>query len=286
MKISVVLLTWNGGAKLEQAIRALKSQDVEAEVEYVAVDSESTDGSRALLEDAGFRLYSVERKSFSFGPVRDYAFECSTGDVIVTQSQDVVPIDGTYLRTLTDDIIRGDTDVVQGSLCSPEGDDRIFLWDRVGHVFYFTSEAKVFAKRYGRVSLSCTCLAISREAWKATGFGDSPYCTDKFLHRKLAKQGYRIRQTPKDVAWHGHPYDLRGLIKRCLNEGVGWRCAGVQYSVLLCLRDLTVGFARHVPIWWRAIWSGQARDMASIFFFQIRPICLLIGNRVLKKVVT
>lgn len=285
MRISVVLLTYNGGTKLKQAIDRLRRQDVCAEVEYVAVDSGSTDASVEYLTEAGFRVYAVEGKDFSFGRARDYAFECSTGDVIVTQSQDVVPLDETYLRVLTDDIIQGRADVVQGGICSPAEDSRVFLWDRMGSAFYFTSEGRVFAKQYGPIPLSCACLAISRPAWRATGFGDSPYCTDKFLQKKLAERGFRIARTPGAVAAHGHPYDLPALVKRCLNEGVGWRWAGVRYSVRLCLRDLTLGFARHVPAWWKALHSGQARDLASIFFFQIRPICLLIGNRLLKQVV-
>jgi rhamnosyltransferase len=285
MRVSVVLLTYNGGAKLEQVIDRLRRQDVAAEVEYVAVDSGSTDGSVECLKNAGFHVYAVDRESFSFGQVREYAFERSTGDVIVTQSQDVVPGNETYLRVLTDDIIHGHADVVQGGVGNPPDDRHIFLWDRMGSAFYFTSEGKVFAKKYGPIPLSCACLAISRTAWQATGFGDSPYCTDKFLQRKLVEKGFRITRTPAAVAWHGHRYDLRALVKRCLNEGVGWRWAGVRYSLRLCLRDLTLGFARHLPVWWKALRSGQARDSASIFFFQIRPICLLIGNRLLRQVV-
>jgi glycosyltransferase involved in cell wall biosynthesis len=285
MRISVVLLTYNGGAKLRQVVAALRRQDIQTEVEYVAVDSGSTDGSVELLRNAGFQVYAVDRKDFSFGPVRQYAFECSSGDVIVTQSQDVVPLDETYLRILTDDVVRGKADVVQGGVRSPAGDDNIFLWDRAGSAFYFTSEGRVFAKRYGRVLLSCTCLAISRAAWQATGFGDTPYSTDKFLQKALAEKGFRITRTLTAVATHGHSYDLRALVHRCVNEGIGWRWAGVRYSVWLCLRDLTVGFARQLPVWWKAVRSRQARDFASIFFFQIRPICLLIGNRLLRRVV-
>jgi glycosyltransferase involved in cell wall biosynthesis len=285
MKISVVLLTYNGGPKLQQVVAMLRRQDIPAEVEYVAVDSGSTDGSAECLKHAGFHVHAVDRKDFSFGQVRQYAFGCSAGDIIVTQSQDVVPLDETYLRVLTEDIVRGAADVVQGGTCSPQEDSRVFLWDRMGSAFYFTSEGKVFARKYGPIPLSCTCLAISRDAWQATGFGDSPYCTDKFLQRELVEKGFRIARTPGPIASHGHPYDLPALMKRCLNEGVGWRWAGVRYSLRLCLRDLTLGFARHMPVWWKALRSGQARDSASIFFFQIRPICLLIGNRLLKQVV-
>ena len=284
MKISVVMLTCNGGPKLKDVVEKLSRQQVEAEVELIAVDSQSDDGSCEILRNGGFQVHSIERKTFSFGPARDFAFQSSSGDIIVTQSQDVVPIDETYLRVITDGIVNGEADVVQGGTASPPGDDTIFLWDRKGR-FYFTSEGREFFQKCGRIGLSCVCLAISRDAWKATGFGETPYCSDKFLQRKLVEKGFRISRTRGPVAWHGHAYDLKALVKRCLNEGVGWRVAGAKYSVPMFLRDLTVGFARNASPWCKCVCSGHARDLGSIFFFQIRPICVLIGNRVLKQVV-
>ncbi len=285
MKISVVMLTCNGGSKLKEVVEKLRKQQMPAEVEFIAVDSQSDDGSCEVLRKAGFQVHSIERKTFSFGPTRDFAFQNSTGDIIVTQSQDVLPVDDTYLHAMTDDIISGKADVVQGLVASPPGDDGVFLWDRKGSRFYFTSEGREFFQKYGGIGLSCVCLAISREAWKATGFGETPYCSDKFLQRRLVEKGFRISRTRGPVAWHGHAYDLKALVKRCLNEGFGWRIAGARYSVPLCLRDLTVGFARNAPLWCKCLWAGHARDLATIFFFQIRPICVLIGNRILKQVV-
>lgn len=284
MKISVVMLTCNGGPKLKEVVARLRAQQIPLEVELVAVDSESSDGSRDVLQGAGFRVYTFERRKFSFGPARDFAFQCSTGDIIVTQSQDVVPADALYLRAMTEDILRGKADVVQGLVASPPGDDGIFLWDRNGR-FYFTTEGREFCRKYGGIGLSCVCLAMSREAWSATGFSGSPYATDKFVQRQLVEKGYRIAQTRQVVAWHGHAYDLKALVKRCLNEGFGWRVSGAKYSILQCLRDLTIGFAENAKLWLRCLWSAQARDLGSILFFQIRPVCVLIGNRLLKQVV-
>ena len=224
MKISVVILTYNGGAELRQAVEILQKQDVLADVEYVAVDSGSGDGTCEFLKTAGFHVYSIEKKDFSYGPTREYAFQCSTGDIIVTQSQDVIPMDRTYLRVLTDPIVKGETDVVQGTTLAPPEDDRLFLWDRKG-VAYYTGEGREFMRKYGNIGLSCTSMAISRQAWQATGFAGTPYCTDKFIQRKLAEKGFRMVYSPGDVAYHGHSYNLRSLIKRCANEGLGWRIA-------------------------------------------------------------
>jgi GT2 family glycosyltransferase len=284
MKISVVMLTCNGGPKLKEVVAKLRIQQTPLEVEFVAVDSESTVGSCEVLQEAGFRVHTIERKKFSFGPARDFAFRCSAGDVIVTLSQDVVPVNGTYLRAMTDDIVNGKADVVQGQIVSPPGDKGVFLWDRNGR-FYFTSEGRDFFRKYGDLGLSCACLALSRAAWQATGFSGSAYATDKFIQRALVEKGFRIAGTRDVVAWHGHAYSLRGLVKRCLNEGYGWRVSGAKYKVLWCLRDLTIGFAENATAWLRCLWSAQARDVGSILFFQIRPICVLIGNRFLKQMI-
>lgn len=283
MKVSVVLLTYNAGDAFRRVVEALRTQDVRGEIEYVAVDSGSTDGTCEIMEEAGFRLYRIEKKAFSFGPVRDYAFRCSAGDAIITQSQDVLPFDATYIRAMVEPIENGQAEVVQGITSIPPEDKQAFIWDRMG-VAYFTREGREFMRGHGNVGLSCSCLAISRNAWLATGFGDTPYAEDKLIQRRLAEKGFRMVLTTGPVAWHGHSYTFRTLIRRCLNEGIGWRNAGVRYSLDSCLRDLSVGFLRHLPMWWRAVYAGQVRGAASLLFFQIRPVCLWIGNHVLKNV--
>lgn len=152
-------------------------------------------------------------------------------------------------------------------------------------VAYFTTEGRDFMRKYGNIGLSCTCMAISRKAWEATGFGNTPFCSDKFIQRRLGEKGFRMVLSQAIVAYHGHSYDLHSLIKRCANEGLGWRVAGAKYSIPSFLYDLTFGFARHTKMWAKAVWRRQARDPASILFFQIRPICVLIGNRILKDVI-
>jgi len=278
-------LTYNGGDGLRRVVRDLRAQEFPVDVEYVAVDSGSEDGSCAVLTDAGFSVHHVKKEEFSFGRIREYAFKCSTGDIIVTQSQDVFPLDRAYLAEMTGPIARNEADVVQGITVAPLEDDRVFLWDRLG-VAYFTREGWAFMEQHGNIGLSCSCLAISREAWTATGFGETPYSEDKFIQKRLVERGFRIVSTTRPVASHGHSYSFNSLVKRCLNEGVGWRYAGVRYSVNACLRDLSGGFIKYLPMWWKAVRAGQVRGAGSLFFFQIRPVCVWVGNRLLKRTIS
>jgi rhamnosyltransferase len=284
MRMSVVILTYNGGEKLARAAQMLRRQDVACEVQLLAIDSGSTDGSVDRLREAGFQVHPQPREGFAFGRVRDRAFGLSSGQIIVTQSQDVVPMDEGYLDVLTRDIVAGRADAVQGR-CRPPLDEEVFVWDRDDAIFYFTTVERHYNPRYGPVGLSCACMAISRTAWEATRFSDSPFGEDKLIQRRLVEKGFRIVRAARPAAWHGHTYNVRSLVKRLLNEGVGWRSAGVRYPLWRCSRDLTLGFAKHLPTWARAVASGQARDPAAILFFQIRPICILIGNRLLGHII-
>ena len=285
MRLSVVILTYNGARWLTRIVASLVEQALRNGVELLAVDSGSTDGTVEILRNNGFRVFSIPRNKFEFGRVRDYAFSLSSGDIIVTQSQDVIPMDQTYLQALSAPIIDGEADVVQGITISSTEIENSFIWHADRTIFYFTSEGKCFFEKNGGIGLSSECMAISRKAWESTGFGQAPYCEDKLIQGKLHSLGYRIVATKHPIAWHNHNYDLFGVVIRCLNEGCGWRYAGVSYFFLSCLYDLSVGFWRHRKLWWKMVRSGTGRSVASIGFFQIRPIALYIGNRLLSRIV-
>ena len=194
-------------------------------------------------------------------------------------SQDVLPFDENYINLLVDPLAQREADVVQGVTTCP-GDRDIFYWERAG-AFYFTSEGREFLSNSRQNSLSCTSLAIRRKAWIATGFDDVPYCEDKCLQSKLQKAGFRIKVLEKAIAWHGHRYSLIGLMKRCHNEGVGWKYASVTYKSKLLIMDLIKGPWRYKKNLIEGIISGKVINPASFFFFQIRPIFLFIGNRII-----
>ena len=283
MKISIVLLTKNGGDVLQEAVLALKQQQMEYIIELIAVDSSSTDGTKEYLKKAGFKLYSVKANQFRFGPIREYGFALSSGDIIVTQSQDVVPMSRSYISELINPIIMGEVDVVQGKTKIPNCQDNYFVWHCDPKVFYFTNEASDFTRKAGGIELSCECIAMSRRAWQNTGFDDSPYCEDKYIQVDLLRKAYRVRELEEPIAWHGHQYDFVSLIERCYNEGVGWRYAGAKYTIFRLVYDLTIGFLKNYRKLLNAIAKRRAKTIASLFFFQIRPISVFIGNRITQK---
>ena len=94
MKVSLVMPTWNAGPLLEEVLAAVDAQPGAADLEKVAVDSGSADGTVGILEKHGFRVMGIEQKTFNHGATRDLAIEQTSGDVILLLTQDATPADG------------------------------------------------------------------------------------------------------------------------------------------------------------------------------------------------
>lgn len=274
--VSIVILTKNGGTLFKKSIEMIFSQKINYSFEVIVVDSSSTDETLDLINKYPIRLFGIKEEAFSFGTTRDYAFAKANGKYIVTLSQDVVPANEYWLEKLISPLVEDHADVVQGEVVVPP-DRNVFYWERKG-LFYFTTEREEFSKRYSNIGLSCCNLGIKHEAWLSTGFGDAVMNEDKVIQKKLIDKGFRIVRALDAVAYHGHQYTLQSLKRRCENEGLGWKCAGVRYDLSRMARDLVQ--KRWI---YRLLFLGlikrEIRTVAEALFLFIRPVYLYRGNR-------
>ena len=83
MKISLVIPTLNAGNLLDEVLDAVDQQPDADQLERIAVDSGSTDGTVTRLERHGFATFSIDKRDFNHGATRDLAIERATGEVVV-----------------------------------------------------------------------------------------------------------------------------------------------------------------------------------------------------------
>lgn len=100
MPQSLVIPTLNGGPRLHTLLAALAAQEGAADLEKVAIDSGSTDGTVEALSAAGFRVLRTDRARFDHGSTRDEAIAATSGDVILLLTQDAVPVGTDWLVNL------------------------------------------------------------------------------------------------------------------------------------------------------------------------------------------
>jgi GT2 family glycosyltransferase len=100
MRISIVVLAWNGAAFLENCLRALVEQNQDAEI--IVVDNASTDDSIAVVQKFLPRVQLIRNTAnLGFAGGTNVGIRAATGDAIVLLNQDTVVQPG-WLRAIAD----------------------------------------------------------------------------------------------------------------------------------------------------------------------------------------
>ncbi len=271
-KVSVALLTYNGGDSLCELLKKLKSQNYGGELEIVALDSGSTDQSIEHLEGAGAIVECIPQSQFRFGTARQRIFGRTAGDIIITLSQDAIPLDGDFVTTMTEPMLHDAVDIVTG--VNQWEPDRMDYWQRhpiVNHADPFAHWPAEWR------DVSCHCLAVTRDAWEKAGFGDGPMCEDKHFAARARTLGLRAASSGRPVVSHVHEYTLRGWTKRSFNEGMGARFTGGAYDIRSLFRDVA-----DTRRWRQYLWGirrAEIRTVAELVFPLARPAMLWVGYR-------
>jgi glycosyltransferase involved in cell wall biosynthesis len=221
MKVSVVIPVYNERAFIEEVL--LRVQAVAIEKEIVLVDDQSTDGTRALLEDFekaqsqgqrevavqnGKAQLSLENIRFLFQPQNAgkgaalrRGFEAATGDIILVQDADL-EYDPKDYGKLLEPIFDGKADVVYGSRFLG-GPQRVhYFWHYVGNKF-LTLLSDIFTNL--KLTDMETCYKVFRREVLANiklesdRFGFEPEIT-----AKISKGTWRIYEVP--ISYAGRTY--------------------------------------------------------------------------------
>ncbi|MFQ5941172.1 MAG: glycosyltransferase family A protein, partial [Nitrososphaerales archaeon] len=99
-KVSVVIPTKNSGPEFELTLEKLKNQKGIKEIEIVVVDSGSEDDTVRTAKRYTNRVYSVTPKEFNHGATRNFGAEQASGDYILFNVDDAVPIGDYWLYNI------------------------------------------------------------------------------------------------------------------------------------------------------------------------------------------
>ena len=274
--VSVVLPTRNAGPHFARLLDAVFSQETEKNIEVIAFDSGSTDGTLGLLRERPLRLLEIRTQDFDWGRMRERAFEEAKAPFVVNLSQDAIPADNHWL----DNLVRPLEDPQVGVSCGssipdPDRDFTQFQWEKNGY-YYFTQEIKKFVRKYGK-GLSFGNAAVSRKVWEELHIDPQATGEDFQFQIKLHETDYRI-EFPEDApVLHHHNYTLPGVFRRSRNEGFALRQMGVAYNEFDLVRD-TLSLRKYIQ-WLRELKRGSLRSSAEWLYPFMRPLAVYIGSR-------
>ncbi len=221
MKISIVIPVYNERAFIEEVLLRVQAADIDKEI--VIVDDNSTDGTRALLEEfdklraqgsedalvqngkSRLRLQNIQfvfqPQNRGKGAALRRGFEAVTGDIVLVQDADL-EYDPRDYGKLLEPILDGRADIVYGSRFLG-GPQRVhYFWHYCGNKF-LTLLSDVFTNL--KLTDMETCYKVFRRevlngfTLKSDRFGFEPEFT-----AKIAKGDWRIYEV--SISYAGRTY--------------------------------------------------------------------------------
>ena len=219
MRASLVIPTLDGMPLLEQVLDAVERQPGAAELQRVAIDSGSTDGTVECLQRHGFEVHAIDAADFNHGATRDLAIARTSGEVIVLLTQDAIPADDAWLPRLLE--VYEDPRVGAAYCkqlprpdCNPFIAHRLREWtagrdQRVEQRLDASAPADGFAQlepmeRLQLCAYDNVAGSVRRATWQEHPFGHRRFGEDVAFGKQLILAGHTIVFQAQSAVVHSH----------------------------------------------------------------------------------
>ncbi|WP_029898533.1 glycosyltransferase family 2 protein [Desulfohalovibrio reitneri] len=204
MKLSVIIPCYNEVGTIDGIVEAVRNSPHQ-DIEIIAVDDGSTDGTRERLRELeGRRIDKVllHQRNQGKGAALHTGFKHATGDVVVVQDADL-EYDPQEYPILLDPIIQGRADVVYGSRFASGGAHRVlYFWHRVGNLFL--TLLSNMATNLNLTDMETCYKAFRREVIQSIELKEKRFGFEPEVTAKLAKKGCRIYEV--GISYYGRTY--------------------------------------------------------------------------------
>ncbi len=222
--ISIVIPVRNGGAPMRRCLEAIRDQEIADDVEIVAVDSGSTDGTQDLVRAFGGRVHEIPGEQFNHGETRNLGARLAGGEIVVFTVDDALPVDARWLDRLTAPL--REENRLAGAYArqiayeTAPPHQRLYIEHRYGSEPRLQRASGPDDLTVGNVLFSNVSSAIRREVLEEFPFAsDIVIAEDLEWSARVLLAGYEIAYVPEAVVRHSHDYTLGDAFKRYFDQG-------------------------------------------------------------------
>lgn len=270
MKLSVLMPVYNESRTLATILKRVLDAPVDLEIEVLAVDDASTDGSWQILsdlaaQDGRIHCQRHENNRGKGAAIRS-AIKMMSGDFAVIQDSDLEYDPGDYPRLLKP-ILEGRADAVFGSRFASSPERRVlFYWHSLGNKILtgltnMLNDLNLTDMETGYKAVRADVLRSLR--LESERFGIEPEMTTR-----LAQWGARIYEVP--ISYDGRTY--------AEGKNIGWRDGAQAVWLLFKYRWFDTRFSDRYG---QATLESMAVSQA-VSSWQLEPMAAHLGSRVLE----
>ncbi len=215
--VSIVIRCRNNVRGLQALIESLKMQDYTGPIEYIVVDTESTDGTQEYARDAGAKVVSFPQSEFTYPRSMNLGVAAATGDIVILTVEHAIP---TNSHTWIQDGVRHFEDPqVAGVWCPVIPLPNCTPTEIVAHwpiYLYARLRGIKETKKAGMGVMGATNCALRRSFWVAHPF-DERYeqgGEDTAWAAWVLQQGYKILCDPAFTIRHSHGLGFWGMMQQ------------------------------------------------------------------------
>ncbi len=238
---TVAILTWNGEEYLRDILTALRTQQVDGEVEVLVIDSGSTDATLAIIADfPEVRLHQIPNSEFGHGKTRNLAAQLATGEFVVYLTHDAVPADDFWLAGMLApfELFPRVVGVVGRQIPRPQCFPllkyeirRVFETQGAEFATTISYEDPAFQRHphYGppaRFYSDVNSAARRRYLLDEVPYQDVSYAEDQLFAQEFMRKGGFKAYAPWGAVVHSNDLTYGEYKKRLFDEIVGLRLAG------------------------------------------------------------
>jgi O-antigen biosynthesis protein len=262
--VSVVIPVKDGARYLTRLLAALRAQ--EHDVELLAIDSGSRDGSVEIARAGGATVHEIAPAEFGHGRTRNLAMELTAGEIVCFLTQDAVPEPGWLAAHLE----AFELDPKVGAAYGPHlpwPDTSPMIARELEEFFASMSpDGEPVLQRAGDLAfLSNVNASYARACWEQVRFdGRLAYAEDQAFGRALLDAGWVKAFHPRAAVRHAHDYGPVEFARRYFDEYRGLRDTGGHVEPLRPSRVLVdVGGGVAADRRWMAEHGWQAPRRAA-----------------------
>jgi rhamnosyltransferase len=229
--LSLLLLMKSHLKYLHRSWDIIAGQDYEGPVEYVYIDSGSTDGTIEFMRARGIEAHHIPPSEFHHGRTRNLAASLARNEILVCLSADAIPLDNQWLRHLVEPFEDARVGATYGrQVAGPEiGAVRRFgmEWEYplVRQVRDLSETREI---HLGLFRMSNANSAIRAEVWRRFKFNETVVTTeDMGLCRDILTNGMKVVYVPEAAVCHCHEKSLWCEFQNAFDSGISLKRLGI-----------------------------------------------------------